>query len=64
MHVRYQVPPAALPLIVERATLVARVRAPGWRFSIAGLADGQQVPLYAIDNPMDPIRLEIADSVR
>jgi hypothetical protein len=62
MRLRFQLPPSVLPLEVERATLVARVRAPGRRFAVAGVADGELVPLVAVDSPTEPVRLEITES--
>jgi len=62
MRLRFQLPASVLPLEVESATLYARVRTPGRRFTVSGIADGQTVPLVAIDSPAEPIRLEIADA--
>jgi hypothetical protein len=61
MRLRFQIPPSLLPLKVERATLVARVRAPGWRLTVGGFADDKLVPLHAGDSPVEPVRLEIVD---
>jgi hypothetical protein len=61
MRLRFQIPPSVLPMTIERATLIARVRAPGWRFSVSGIADGKMVPLQGVDSPVEPIRVEIAD---
>jgi hypothetical protein len=61
MRLRFQLPASVVPMTVERATLVARVRTPGWRFAVAGYADGKPVPLHAEDSPAEPVRVEIAD---
>jgi hypothetical protein len=61
MRLRFQIPPAVLPLKIAKAVLTARVRAPGWRFGVAGFADTQLVSLQTVDSPVEPIRIEIAD---
>jgi hypothetical protein len=61
MDLRFQMPAAAGPMAVERATLHLRVRAPSRRVTVHGLADGQAVPLHSEDNPSEPIRIEIPD---
>jgi hypothetical protein len=62
MHVRFQLPRSVLPLNVERATLVARIRAPGWNVAISKFADGKPVSSLTVGSPVEPIRLEIADA--
>ena len=61
MRLRFQLPASVLPLTVERVTFVARAKTPGWRFSVAGYADGKLVPLHSADSPVEPVRVEIAD---
>ena len=39
-HLRFQLPPSVLPFEPERATLFARVHAPGRKFTVSGVADG------------------------
>jgi hypothetical protein len=62
MHLRFQLPASVLPLTVERATLAARVRAPGWRLAVSGISDNGPVPLHASASPLDPVRVEITDA--
>ena len=61
MRLRFQLPLSVLPLSVERATFVVRVRAPGWRFSVAGYADGRPIPLHSADSPAGLFRVEMND---
>jgi hypothetical protein len=59
MHLRFQLPRAALPLQVERARLLAQVAAPSRRFTVSGRADGGLVELLRVESPLDPVRVEI-----
>jgi hypothetical protein len=61
IHLRFQLPPSVLPLQVERARLDARIEAPARKVAIAGWADGRPVELKTMENPLDPVRIEIAD---
>jgi hypothetical protein len=61
MRLRFQLPPAVLPLTVEKAVLHARVRAASRRFTVAGPADGGAGPVFAAESPAEPIRVEITD---
>ena len=61
MQMRFQLPASVLPLRVERIALHLQMRAPARRVAIAGLANGQQVPLESVDNPTTPIRVEITE---
>lgn len=58
---RFQLPPAVLPFQVEKATLVARVRATGRRFTVSATVDGQPVILENALNPLGIVRVEITD---
>jgi hypothetical protein len=59
--VRFRLPPSAIPMDVERATLSLTIRARGRTVSISGFADGKPVPLHEVTNPIDPIRIDITD---
>ena len=61
MRLRFQLPASVVPLKLERATVFVRVRAPGQKFIVSGVADGQPVRLYETDTPTEPIRVEITD---
>jgi hypothetical protein len=61
-RLRFQLPPSIRHLAVERATLVARVHAPGRKFSVAGVADGRPVPLHEALSPGGGVRVEITDA--
>ena len=60
-RLRFQLPPSVLPFRVEKAALVARVRATGRRFTVSGIADGQPIPLENAVNPLGIVRVEISD---
>jgi hypothetical protein len=57
---RFQLPPAVLPLEVESVRLLTRIDAPSRRITIAGLADGKPVEVHRVESPIDPIKVEIA----
>ncbi|MBX9580450.1 MAG: hypothetical protein K2X87_09090, partial [Gemmataceae bacterium] len=57
LRLRFVLPPAVVPLAVERATLTVRVRAPSRRVTVAG--DG--VVLREVESPAEPVRVEITD---
>jgi hypothetical protein len=60
MRLRFQLPPSVLPLVVERARLVARVHAPGRRFSVGGYSEGgKPVELWATDDPAGPVEVDV-----
>src|SRR5262245_11446418 len=61
MELRFQLPPSVQPLTVERATLTVRARGPSRRVTVGGLADGRPVTLTEVDNPVEPLRVEITD---
>jgi hypothetical protein len=61
-QLRFQIPPAALPLEVERARLVARIDAPGRRVTVSGRADGGPVELARVESPIDPILLDVTEA--
>ena len=50
-----------LPLKIEKATLVVRARAPGWRIWFAGDINGEKSPLRTADSPPEEFRIDIAD---
>jgi hypothetical protein len=62
LHLRFQIPAVALPLVVERARLSAKIAAPSRRVSIAGWEGESLVELHRVDSPLDPIRIDIAES--
>jgi hypothetical protein len=61
MRLRFQVPEWVRPFTVERAVLHARVRAPGRKFSVLGVADGQPVPIQEQLGLVGPMRVEVTD---
>jgi hypothetical protein len=61
MHLRFQLPPAVLPLQVERARLIVKVSAPSRRVTLSVPVDGGPVELYRAESPLDPIRLDITE---
>jgi hypothetical protein len=60
-RLRFQLPPSVLPFQVEKATLVARVRATGRRFTVSGIAEGQSITLENALNPLGLVQVEITD---
>jgi len=60
-ELRFQVPPSLLPLKIERATFVVKMRAPSRRVTVSGHADKERVVLSQLESPLDPIRIEITD---
>jgi len=60
-HLRFQLPTDLSALEVEKATLIARVRAPGRRFTVSGIAHGRPIALHEALNPLESVRIEIAD---
>lgn len=61
MVLRFQLPPEVLPFKVERARFSARIDAPGRRVAVAGHEGDRVTEVSRIENPLDPIRVEIAD---
>ncbi len=61
MHLRFQIPPSATPLIVNHAILTARIRAPGWKVTLSGFDTGKLVPLRTVESPAEMIRISIDD---
>jgi hypothetical protein len=61
MHLRFQLPPAVLPLEVEKARLVLKVEAPGRQVKVSGHDGARASPLHQVNSPLDPVRVEIAD---
>jgi hypothetical protein len=61
MHLRFQLPPAVLPLRVERARLVARIEAPGRRVTVSAYDGNQLTLVHRVQSPLDPIRVDLAD---
>lgn len=61
MHLRFQLPPAALPLEVEKARLVLKVDAPGREVKVSGRDGDQTTALHQVTSPLDPVRVEITD---
>jgi hypothetical protein len=61
LHLSFQLPAVALPFIVEKARLTARINAPSRRVEIAGRTDEGLVHLHRVDSPLDPIRIDITE---
>jgi hypothetical protein len=59
MHLRFQLPAAALPLQVERAWLVTKINAPSRSVVISGHTDGGLEEIHRVASPLDAIRVEI-----
>lgn len=57
--IRFQLPPSVMPLAVDRATLILRVRAPGRKLTVTGEGG---VTLHRADSPAGEIRIDIADA--
>jgi hypothetical protein len=61
MELRFQIPPEVLPVKVERARLVGKINAPGRRVTVSGRAEDKLVKLFNVENPLDPIDIDIAE---
>jgi hypothetical protein len=61
-ELRFQVPSSVLPLKVERATFVVKMRAPSRRVTVTGHAGNERIMLNQVESPLDPIRVEITDA--
>lgn len=61
MRLRFQLPDWGRPFAVERATLRARVRSPGRKVSVFGVADGRPVLIREQFHPVEPVRVEVTD---
>jgi len=59
MVLRFQLPREVLPLKVERARLYARITAPARQLTLAGRRDSGSAKLFTVENPIDPIQLDI-----
>jgi hypothetical protein len=59
---RFQLPPAVLPLAVERATLALRIRAPLRTVTVYARDGAARTPVAAVSGPLDPIRSEMTDA--
>ena len=62
MEVRFQLPATVLPFTVERAKLVAKIAAPSRKVAITGRGANGLVELHAVNSPLDPFRVDIADA--
>jgi len=65
-HLRFQLPSSILPLKLERVRLFADIKAPTRRFTVSGRTDRAAVVLLNVQNPVDPLSIEIqrADVLR
>jgi hypothetical protein len=61
LHMRFQLPTVALPFIIGKARLRAKVDSPSRRVAIAGRAGEELVELHRVDSPLDPIRIDITE---
>jgi hypothetical protein len=61
MELRFQLPPAVLPLRVEHAALFAQASTPSRPFSIYGTVNDKPESLFRAEAPTEAIRIEIAD---
>jgi hypothetical protein len=61
LDLRFQLPASLVPLTVEKATLTARVRAPGRKVTLAGKDGGKKVVLAEENGPSEAMRVVIND---
>jgi hypothetical protein len=61
MRLRFQLPQWGRPFTVDRAVLHMRIRAPGRKVSVFGLADGQPVAVQDQSGPAGPMTVEVTD---
>lgn len=62
MHLRFQLPRAALPMKVERARLSIKIDAPSRRVTVSSWAETKQVERYRADSPLETIHVDVADA--
>lgn len=61
MRLRFQLPESVLPIAIEKATLVAKVRAPSRRVIVNGYDGDRAAKLLESTEPTAPLRVEITD---
>jgi hypothetical protein len=61
MRLRFQIPPATLPLVVDGARFTLHLRAPGREVTIGGFAGNDIVPLRRVSSPPGQEHVEIDD---
>lgn len=59
MDLRFQLPFEVLPFQVERARFLIKIEAPTRRVILSGQAGNQFLEIHRVDNPLDPIRLDL-----
>jgi hypothetical protein len=59
MDLRFQLPFEVLPFQVERARFLIKIEAPTRRVTLSGRAGNQFLDIHRVDNPLDPIRLDL-----
>jgi hypothetical protein len=60
-RLRFELPRSVLPLKVERASLLVRVRAPSRKVSVLGYDGENSIALKEIESPIDPLRVVVTD---
>jgi hypothetical protein len=61
MHLRFQLPLSVLPFKIERAKFTAKIDAPSRSVTVLGLGDSGGFQLHRVENPIDPVEIEIKD---
>jgi hypothetical protein len=61
MHLRFQLPQSVLPFKIERAKFTAKIDAPSRSVTVSGLGDSGGVQLHRVENPIDPVEIDIKD---
>jgi hypothetical protein len=61
MELRFQLPTEVLPLDLERARILVRIDAPSRRVTISGMGKDGPVEVRHVDNPLDPLRIDVTD---
>ena len=59
---RFQLPQSVLPLTIERASLILKIRAPGRTVSVHGTSEGTKRSIREVANPIDTIRIDVTDA--
>ena len=59
-RLRFQVPSGVIPFELEKATLIARVRAAGRKLTVSAIVDGRPIVLHEELNPLGTVRVEIS----
>lgn len=59
MRLRFQLPASVVPMVVEKATFIGKIRAPSRRLRIQGYTGDRPETIHEVESPTEPIRVTI-----